>query len=301
MYTETHHRLFILEPGKNQIFSCDLNGGDKQVVRSNLDRIPDGIFIDKANEMIYFTQMGEVNMRDETAYKNDGSIWRMKCDGSDFTCLVQPGGTRTPKQITADLKNGKLYWSDREGMRVMRCNLDGSEVETLIQTGNIPDDEKDQSNWCVGIAVDPKNRKVYWTQKGDSDAGTGKLCCAGLDTPVNETPANRSDIKTLFDNLPEPIDLELELSHGYLYWTDRGNLPGGNSVCRASIDNDGMIAHEYQVLVEGTGETIGAAFDHDSGNMFITTIKGELLRARIDGGKPEQIGKFSILTGIAIF
>ena len=28
----------------------------------------------------------------------------------------------------------QLYWSDREGMRVMRANLDGSEIETLVDT-----------------------------------------------------------------------------------------------------------------------------------------------------------------------
>jgi len=45
------------------------------------------------------------------------------------------GGTFTPKQLKLDRKNGKLYWSDREGMRVMRSNLDGSRIETLIETG----------------------------------------------------------------------------------------------------------------------------------------------------------------------
>jgi hypothetical protein len=40
-----------------------------------------------------------------------------------------------PKQLHLDKRNGKLYWSDREGMRVMRSNLDGSQIETLVQTG----------------------------------------------------------------------------------------------------------------------------------------------------------------------
>jgi hypothetical protein len=36
-----------------------------------------------------------------------------------------------------DKDGGKLYWCDREGMRVMRANLDGSQVETLVsQRGN---------------------------------------------------------------------------------------------------------------------------------------------------------------------
>jgi hypothetical protein len=54
---------------------------------------------------------------------NDGSIERADLDGQNRTMIVPPGGTFTPKQIHLDKKNGKLYWSDREGMRVMRSNL----------------------------------------------------------------------------------------------------------------------------------------------------------------------------------
>ena len=54
---------------------------------------------------------------------------------------------------------GKLYWCDREGMRVMRANLDGSKIETLVDTSK--GDARpgtDQTKWCVGIAVDPESR-----------------------------------------------------------------------------------------------------------------------------------------------
>ena len=40
----------------------------------------------------------------------------------------------------------------------------------------------------------------------------------------------------LFDGLPEPIDLELDLKNRLLYWTDRGDPPRGNTVNRAPID-----------------------------------------------------------------
>jgi hypothetical protein len=56
---------------------------------------------------------------------NDGSIERADLDGQNRTIIVPQGGTFTPKQLYLDKKNGKLYWSDREGMRVMRSNLDG--------------------------------------------------------------------------------------------------------------------------------------------------------------------------------
>jgi hypothetical protein len=68
--------------------------------------------------------------------------------------IVGPGNTFTPKQIQLDTASGKVYWRDREGMRVMRANLNGSQIETLIQTGHGDTDRRDQRNWCVGVAVD---------------------------------------------------------------------------------------------------------------------------------------------------
>src|ERR1700681_3139832 len=122
--------------------------------------------------------------------------------------ILPPGTTFTPKQIQLEKKSGKLYWSDREGMRVMRANLDRSKVETLVDTsqGDLrpgPDAKK----WCVGIAVDPDGGKLYWTQKGGDNAGEGRIFRANIEIPLAHAPANRQDIERPFDNLPEPIDL----------------------------------------------------------------------------------------------
>jgi hypothetical protein len=41
-----------------------------------------------------------------------------------------PRCTFTPKQLQLDKQNGKLYWSDRDGMRMTRSNVDGLSIET---------------------------------------------------------------------------------------------------------------------------------------------------------------------------
>jgi hypothetical protein len=51
-----------------------------------------------------------------------------------------------------------------------------------------------------------------------------------LKSRMARTPPNRTDIEVLFDGLPEPIDLELDLKNRVLYWTDRGDPPRGNSL-----------------------------------------------------------------------
>jgi len=79
-------------------------------------------------------------------------------------------------------------------MRVMRCDLDGSNVETIVRTGQGDDDRRDETRWCVGVAVDHVGGHLYWTQKGPSDAGLGKILRAGIDLPAGDTAAIRGDI-----------------------------------------------------------------------------------------------------------
>ena len=86
---------------------------------------------------------------------------------------------------------------------------------------------------------------------------------------------------------------------GYLYWTDRAHIPGGNSVNRAAIAADGTIASEHEVFMDGLKETIGLVIDHATGHLYCSSATGELYRARLDGSELVEIGKFGCLTGIA--
>ena len=187
--------------------------------------MPDGIDISRRSNRIYWTDMGNPG-------GNDGSIHSCKLDGSDVQVLLPPGKAHTPKQCVIEQESQKLYFCDREGLRVMRVNLDGSDCETLIQTGDWqqePEKSKDQRNWCVGIAVSPKVGKFYWTQKGFPKATQGRIFSANLEFPVNTDATTRNDIELVIGDLPEPIDLDLNSNETVLYWSDRGELPLGES------------------------------------------------------------------------
>ena len=121
----TSGRLFFLDLGGGRVLSVNPDGSDLKTLVSEGRKLPDGIAVDVAAGYIYWTNMGNPNA-------NDGSIDRADLDGGNLTEIVPPGGTFTPKQLQLDKQNGKLYWSDREGMRVMRSNVDGSDVETLV-------------------------------------------------------------------------------------------------------------------------------------------------------------------------
>lgn len=268
-------RLFVLELSGGRIHAMNSDGSDQSVIVTGC-RFPDGIVVDAEAGHIYWTNMGTLKL-------NDGSIERADLDGSNRRIIIPNGVTHTPKQLQLEQRSGKLYWSDREGMRVMRANLDGTDVETLVQTGQGEDDRGDATRWCVGIAVDPIRRHVYWTQKGPDNAGLGRIFRAGLDFPKGEDGFNRSDIQVLFDDLPEPIDLELDLENGFLYWTDRGDPPFGNTVNRAPIEPPAGRGRAPEILFAGLMEGIGIALDVAGDRMFITDLGGSVYSARLDG------------------
>jgi hypothetical protein len=239
-----------------------------------------------------------IGPRDGEFFQADGSIECIRLDGANRRLLVGHGLTVTPKQIAADFSAGFLYWCDREGMRVMRSNLDGSNVTVLVRNGVFPADSQDVMRHCVGIAVDPVNRYIYWTQKGPPDAGMGRIFRAGLDLPADQQPEFRTDIELLIDHLPEPIDLELDTKNNLLYWTDRGNLDGGNSLNRARIGTRQLENHE--VLATGLQEGIGLAIDHAKQRAFTTELGGEVRLAPLEGkAQFTTIAKLGVLTGIA--
>jgi len=285
-------RLFVLELSGGRIHSMSPDGASRKVIVSDC-HLPDGIAVDVAAGHIYWTNMGVPNL-------NDGSIERADLDGGNRTVIVPQGVTYTPKQIHLEKQSGKFYWSDREGMRVMRANLDGTNVETLVKTGEGEKDRRDATKWCVGITVDPVRDQVYWTQKGPDNACMGRIFRAGIDVPKGEDPARRTDIEEWLNGLPEPIDLELDLKNRILYWTDRGNPPTGNTVNRALIDLSATKARAAEIVVSDLMEGIGIALDIPGNRMFVTDLGGSVYTAKLDGsGKRAFLFAQGNLSGVA--
>jgi hypothetical protein len=285
-------KLFVLEASSGRIHSMNPDGSDSKVIVTDCP-IPDGVVVDVNAGHIYWTNMGVPNL-------NDGSIERADFDGKNRKVVVQQGRTHTPKQLHLDAQHGKLYWCDREGMRVMRSNLDGSQIETLVETGHGDADSRDQTRWCVGITIDPVRKQIYWTQKGPEKGNKGRLLRAGMEMPKGESAGNRSDIEVIFDHLPEPIDLELDLENRILYWTDRGDPPRGNSVSRAFIDVKRKPGDMPDVLVTHLMEGIGIALDVPGNRMFVTDLAGSIYCAELDGTQKRNLAfAQGNLTGIA--
>lgn len=255
--------------------------------------LPDGIDVSIEAGKIFWTNMGTA------ANQNNGSVMSADLDGKEIRPVIPEGKIHTPKQIKIDHKNQKLYISDREGMRVHRCKFDGSDHEIIVQTGDgTTNGLEDQRKWCVGIAIDPSAGKFYWTQKGPSKAGQGRIFCANIDMPEGETASTRSDIELVFDNLPEPIDLDFDADSKTLYWTDRGEHPMGNTLNSANVGGN---ERKIKTLARHFREAIGLAIDKTNQHIYLTDLGGTVYRMTLDGSDKKKIyDTDSAYSGIAL-
>lgn len=285
-------RLYILDTdlsklpkSRGSIKSCDTNGSDLRNVIENIEVLPDGIAIDEDREYMYWTNMGT------TLSCNSGSIERARVDGSERSIIVAPGtpGVHTPKQITIAPRSRKLYWCDREGMKVCRSNLDGTNIEILVETAE-SEEPHPQCRWCVGITVDEARGFFYWSQKGAPKGKMGRIFRARIDAPAER--------EVVFKDLPEPIDLEMDEENATLYWTDRGDPPTGNSLNRARIE-DGK--REREVLATRLHEAIGLALDTEAGVCYVTDLAGGVYEVNVETKEKKVLfAELGDLTGVAL-
>ncbi len=207
----------------------------------------------------------------------NGGVHAVGLDGTGKRDVLPVGAITTGKQLTSD-GAGTLYWGDREGCRVSRVRVDGSGLTDLVVNTR----EDTWGEECVGVAVDSVRGHLYWTQKGPAKGGKGRIFRAAIGVPHGETAENRSDVEVLWDGLPEPIDLHLDGE--WLYWTDRGAPPAGNTLNRAPVPAVGEPGVAPEILAGGFKEAIGLAVDGKAGVAYVSDLRGHIWVVPLPGG-----------------
>ena len=121
--------------------------------------------------------------------------------------------------------------------------------------------------------------------------------------PRGETVSSRSDIRCLLSGLPEPIDLDFDTTSAtpYLYWTDRGEIPFGNSLnrCALSLLNDenavlplgnrGYSPPPWEILAQNLHEAVGLRVDLSGRRIFVTDLGGCVYCFDLDGSNKRKM------------
>lgn len=227
----------------------------------------------------------------------DEGVYRACRDGSQVKLLVP---MKNVDGLAVDEPRGKLYFTTSTypaltGDKLFRVNLDGSEVEELIQglnfTGDLVLDAERQKlyissladgkivqcnldgseckDWLTGLgnpdemALDAKNRKLYWVR-------SGKIQRAGLDG------AQPEDVATVNAGM---MGLALDLERQRLYYATRDF----GTIRQIHLD----VAGDEQ-LIGGHPGIDGLAFDPYSRKLYWTE-EGKICQANADGSQIETL------------
>uniref|UniRef100_A0A3Q3IDS7 Low-density lipoprotein receptor-related protein 4 n=1 Tax=Monopterus albus TaxID=43700 RepID=A0A3Q3IDS7_MONAL len=120
---------------------------------------------------------------------------------SEYTLLLN----NLENAIALDFHHSRelVFWSDVTLDRIMKANLNGSNVEEVISTG---------LESPGGLAIDWIHDKLYWT-----DSGTSRIEVANLHGTHRKV--------LLWQNMEKPRAIALHPIEGKIYWTDWGNTP----------------------------------------------------------------------------
>jgi GEVED domain/Domain of unknown function DUF11/Secretion system C-terminal sorting domain len=241
----------------NGIRRSDLDGSNAEFLTSGA--ISRSIALNVGTGKMYFTS-------------HFGDIIQADLDGMNRITVVS--GLWDPRGLAIDATNGKLYWTTGNGSairpaRVERSNLDGTTVETLVESVT---PAPTPIRFPESVAVDPASGKVYWADKFKQ-----VIHVANLDGSA------QADFVT---GLDDPVGVTIDPAGGKIYWTDSGTL----KVQRASLaDGSGVedvVTTEARfpagIAVDGVG---GKVYWADLDFSGPTTLK----RANLDGSSIEGV------------
>jgi sugar lactone lactonase YvrE len=270
--------------GKGTVKVIDADGSNEITLAAGEDVIePDGIEVDHEGAKLYWTDMGLGGAADKSVAANDGRIMRSDLDGKNIETIVPLGITTTPKQLALDVADGKVYWSDRGDVgddrvnpKIMRANLDGSSVETIVSSDLMSP---------VGIALDTANGKLYFTDRFAND--------------IKRTNLDGSDVEVVVKGTEYPVDLALDFDPRTLYWTARE--AGG--LYRADMDQNDIDGSGLSPIITGLNAPIGVTLDRQNGRLFYTDVlvasqSGAIYEADLDGQNSKKIAVTSLPLGL---
>lgn len=213
------------------------------------------------------------------------------------------------------IASGKLYWVRTFPSAILRSDLDGSNVETVKNTGVT----------AFGMAVDAQNAKVYWALQStihranldgsgeellanvninpgdlELDVAAGKMYWTLVSTGlIQRADLDGSNVETIVSGLGNPNGLTLDVTGGKLYWTDL--FAAVDAVWSADLDGTNAVV----ILNDANAVNADAIeFDPVSGRLYFQSTSGVVRSMNPDGSDVQAVGQSTNTTinfrGVAV-
>ena len=210
------------------------------------------LFVDKAGGKVYWTE------RDSSS---GGTIKRSNLDGTGVEALLtQPN---IPRSIVVDTVRKKLYWIDSFETKIQGADLNGENIETVIQL----DDD------ITNFALDIESAKFYWTDP---------------QYHIRRMNLDGTNMETLLDNWNTNLTRGIggiAIADGKIYWTEQQvwyRVSG--KIHRANLNGTNV-----ETLATPFGNPTGIAVDTLNGKVYWANSFGGLQRLDINGGEIEDV------------
>jgi len=205
-----------------------------------------------------------------------GTVHRMNSAGGPVQTLAS--NRNSPYGIAVDADRGMVYWAETPTRTVMRCRLDGSGLETVVQA---------TSSFPRGLDIDPRTNELYWTDPIFKTIQRYDIATGQLDTVVTlATAAQDVKVDTKGDRLlwivptegiytmplgGGPITPISDLFYGqaltFAINPERSRVYWGAGLRLRTQEIEGGCLDVFNPLV---GSLAGIVFDTDTGRMLWT-------------------------------
>ena len=209
--------------------SATSSGGSATALSLGAFTLPEGVAFDESHRKIYWVEAAWTGAR----------VLRASPNWSNVEVLVS--GQSALRGIAVDEAGGKIYWTSSNlvsGAKVRRANLDGTNVETIL---DLPSGSNPR-----GITVDHNGGRIYfgdvglpaiWRANLDGSAAEPYISVAAYDVAVDPVagliywtthtqgniarcPIGGGGATKLKTGLGFPTALELDRANAMLYWID---------------------------------------------------------------------------------
>jgi low-density lipoprotein receptor class B len=268
-------RMYWTDTNASVIWSANMNGSEAGIVLDDFGAEPLGIALDVGAHKMYWTDSAGVKRANlngtEAELVSKGPArgfialdpaagrmyWADYPTGTLKTAAMSPEAPITnvvskqpsPFGVALDSAAGKLYWLQlnlekrkTEKNAIRRANLDGSEIETLI--------ERPGAGFEGGLAIDAVAGRLYWTEAEAHDIGTANLDGTGVQT--FSTGQDSPEGLAVESASPRPRSLVAPTIEGSVQ-------VGGLASCNPGAwTGTGPLGYAYQWSIVGAGAIEGA-------------------------------------------